>query len=99
MVGGAYHPAFRELCEAKRYFALALSQLQKLPRENEYELWVYPSCVSKLVGQHRLNIEQFARLGYRVKVKQSLKIPVGRVTILNGGVAQDVSEIHGITGV
>lgn len=85
MVGGAYHPAFRELCEAKRYFALALSQLQKLPQENEYELWAHPSCVSKLVGQRRRNMEQFARLGYRVKVRQSLNIPAGRVAVFEKG--------------
>lgn len=98
-VGGAYHPAFRELCEAKRYLSKVLRQLEGCPKEQEYELWVHPSGVSKLAGQHRSNLTELVRLGYRVKIRQSEEIPPGTVKVQQKGVAEDVSEIHGVTGV
>lgn len=99
MVGGAYHPAFRELCEARRYLSRILSQLQDLPKESEYELWVHPSCVSKAVGQHRSNLQILARQGYRVHIRQEQGIPRGEVRVQEKGVSRNVSEIHGTTGI
>ncbi len=87
-VGGAYHPAFRELCEAKRFLSRILLQLQSRPKEREYEIWVHPSCVSKAVGQHKRNLEILAGQGYPVCIRQAKEIPCGAVQIREkGGVA------------
>ncbi len=87
-VGGAYHPAFRELCEAKRFLSRILLQLQSRPKEREYEIWVHPSCVSKAVGQHKRNLEILAGQGYPVCIRQAKEIPRGAVQIREkGGVA------------
>lgn len=87
-VAGAYHPAFRELCEAKRFLSRMLWQLQTRPKDREYEIWVHPSCVSKAVGQHKRNLNALAEQGYRVKIRQGASVPCGAVQIREkGGVA------------
>jgi histone acetyltransferase (RNA polymerase elongator complex component) len=59
-VAGPWHPAFRELCEsanylktARRALADALAKCPEKPREAF--LFVLPSELSKLAGQHRAN--------------------------------------------
>lgn len=67
MVGGIYHPAFRELCEGVLYFNMALDELQKYNCCTA-EIYVNPTCISKMVGQKKINIVKLAKLGYFVKV-------------------------------
>ncbi len=87
-VAGAYHPAFRELCEAKRFLSRILLQLQNRPKEREYEVYVHPSCISKAVGQRKTNLEVLAKQGYHVRIRQGEEVPYGTVQIREkGGVA------------
>ena len=65
-VAGPWHPAFRELCDSKRYFKKIL---KLLPEKGEYILHVNPKEISKVTGNKRTNIIKLQKLGYKVNVK------------------------------
>ena len=66
-IGGIYHPAFRELCEAKIWLDRMNALLAQKPK-GKYTLSVPSSCISKAVGQHRTNIKKLQEAGYTVRV-------------------------------
>ncbi|MGI5958247.1 MAG: elongator complex protein 3 [Massiliimalia sp.] len=66
--GGAYHPAFRELCESRIYLNEAKKVLLKAPKTDV--IYVAPNAVSKMAGQHRRNLLTLEQLlGHAVKVR------------------------------
>lgn len=67
-VGGAYHPALRELCEAELLFQQVYRLLIGKPKGN-YTLYVSPKDVSRMIGQKKDNIDRFYKLGYAIQVK------------------------------
>ena len=71
-VAGAYHPAFREICESKIYLQKILGAIESanIP-EGNITLAVNKRCVSALVGQKRSNIEKLKTMGYICKVEQN----------------------------
>ncbi len=71
-VAGAYHPAFREICESKIYLGkiLSLIEKEKIPKGN-ITLVVNSKCVSALVGQKRSNIEKLRTMGYNCRIVQN----------------------------
>ncbi len=71
MVAGVYHPSFRELCESKIMFDKLLGLLKKYSIQGDCEVYVSPSCVSKLVGNRKSNILRLNELGYNIKIIQS----------------------------
>lgn len=76
MIGGFYHPAFRELCEGMIYRYNIGFQLKNANRNaDEYVLAVAPSCISKAVGQKKSNIEHFRQQGYNIKIIGEEGIP------------------------
>lgn len=70
-VAGAYHPAFREICESRIYLDKVLSCLkeQKI-NEGEIEITVGSRFVSMLTGQKRSNIKYLNEKGYSCKIRQ-----------------------------
>ncbi len=64
-IAGPWHPAFRELCEARvfrnKIFAL-------LEEKGEYEVFVNPYDLSKAKGQSKSNIDYFSSIGYNIKI-------------------------------
>lgn len=56
-VGGAYHPAFGELVYAELMRRQAAALLRNTPRGASVTLFVPPSRVSMMTGQHRGNIK------------------------------------------
>lgn len=74
MIAGAYHPAFRELCESKIMLDKVLQLLNNKDRNLVYELMVAPSCVSKLIGNNKSNIKRFNDLGYNIKIIQETSV-------------------------
>ena len=64
---GAYHPAFRELCEGEIYFEAAKELLSKEPAGNKI-LLVPPKDISKMIGQSKTNLKRLTELGYNCKV-------------------------------
>lgn len=74
-LAGAYHPAFRELCESRIYLEAAKDALDvqdsgpSIARENPITLLVAPSEVSKMVGQKRENLFILQQLGFTCRVR------------------------------
>lgn len=65
-LAGPWHPAFSELCYSKIY----LNEAQKiLKQKGKYTLYVHPSAVSKMIGQHRENIIRLKNNGFDCVVK------------------------------
>lgn len=69
-VAGAYHPAFRELCESKIMFDKLLSVLEDADKNRKHTVFVSPKSVSKLVGNNKSNILRLNELGYNIKIIQ-----------------------------
>ena len=65
-VAGPWHPAFRELCDSKRYYNKVI---KLLPQKGEYILHVNPKEISKVTGNKKANILNLEELGYKVSVK------------------------------
>ncbi len=66
MIGGFYHPAFRELCEGLIYRYNMEYYVNETDRN--YVFAVNPSCISKAVGQKKSNIIYFNKKGINVKI-------------------------------
>ena len=65
MLGGIYHPAFRELCESRRF----RNEMEKLINDvNEYTFTVKSCDISKAIGQQKCNLEYFKQKGITVKI-------------------------------
>ena len=69
-VGGAYHPALRELCEGRIYLDAALRELSGLP-EGRYTLEVGPGQRSKMTGQKKINLKILSEKGYICDVAEA----------------------------
>ncbi len=67
MLGGVYHPAFREICESRIFLEDALERLSKLPK-GSYTLLTDPRNISRAVGQKRCNIAELTKHGYEICV-------------------------------
>lgn len=67
MLGGFYHPAFREICEG----ILFRREIEKQTEAGgSYIVYVAPNAVSKAAGQKKCNIEYFSQKGISIKIKQ-----------------------------
>ena len=73
MLGGLYHPAFRELCESLIYRRKMESLIGG---ENRVSFKVPAKSLSKALGQKRSNIEYFRSKGVEVKVIPDASVSV-----------------------
>ncbi|MBQ7638053.1 MAG: radical SAM protein [Clostridia bacterium] len=80
-VAGAYHPAFRELCEGEIYKTAVSLLLEGMPK-GEYTVLVPPGEVSKTAGQKKSNINYFRDSGYMIKIRESDKTEKYRPALL-----------------
>ena len=82
-VAGAYHPAFKEICESKIYSrkVTELIRENKIP-EGKIEIRVSPKAVSQMTGQKKANIEALKKLGYEAKITADESIEKYKVYIL-----------------
>ncbi|SDN70961.1 elongator complex protein 3 [Acetanaerobacterium elongatum] len=69
MVAGPFHPAFRELCESRLMLQKLKDELQSrnIP-QGDVTVRVSPKAVSKLIGQHKINVEILKELNYNLTV-------------------------------
>ena len=67
MLGGPYHPAFRELCESRIMLDRLNKQLCGLP-QGKYEVAVNPRDISRMSGQHKSNVKKLGDLGYGIRI-------------------------------
>lgn len=82
-VAGAYHPAFKEICESKIYLrkVTELIRENKIP-EGKIEIRVSSKAVSQMTGQKKANIEALKKLGYEAKITADESIEKYKVYIL-----------------
>lgn len=66
MLGGLYHPAFRELCESELY----RRKMEELIGDDKRVCFTVPAAgLSKAIGQKKSNIEYFRAKGVEIVVK------------------------------
>ena len=75
MIGGYYHPAFRELCEGMIYRYNMNFQIEQSIKSRRYVFAVAPSCLSKAIGQKKSNIQYFAQKGIEIELIGDYSIP------------------------
>lgn len=70
-VAGAYHPAFREICESKIYLKKVIDAIDSgRVQKGEIEITVGKRYVSMLTGQKKANINYLKDRGYICKIRQ-----------------------------
>ena len=70
-LAGAYHPAFRELCESELFFDRMLHALEGTPSGGRIEIEVHPASLSKAIGQKKRNLTRFQERGFAVSIHAS----------------------------
>ena len=75
MIGGAYHPAFRELCEGHIYLEKMLKKLDEKDKNCEYIIFVNEKALSKAKGQQKRNEKALKNQGFHciIKGKENLE--------------------------
>lgn len=76
MLGGFYHPAFKELCESHIYRE-KMSEITAYEQSNLKKLVfaVAPSCISKAAGHKKSNVEYFRQYGIEIEIVGDKNIP------------------------
>ena len=70
-VAGAYHPAFREICESRIYLKKVLAEIKRQGTEKgDITITVGSSFVSMMAGQKKANSKKLREMGYNLKIKQ-----------------------------
>lgn len=69
MVGGAYHPAFRELCEGHIYLEKILEKLREKDKNGKYDIFVNEKALSKAKGQQKRNEKALKNQGFCCTIK------------------------------
>lgn len=73
-VAGAYHPAFRELCESRLYLEKCRELIKKNNITGKITIYVCPTEISKMTGQKRSNIESLSEMGVYANIKPDEKL-------------------------
>ena len=75
MLGGGYHPAFRELCEGYIYLQKILDKLNGKDKNCSYVIYVRNNDLSKAKGQQKRNEKALKNQGFSciIKGKENLE--------------------------
>ncbi len=75
MLGGGYHPAFRELCEGHIYLQKMLKELDGKDKKCTYVIYVRNKEISKAKGQQKRNEKALKNQGFSciIKGKENLE--------------------------
>lgn len=71
-LAGAYHPAFRELCEGEIYLQKMRAELQGFPKDRDCLIEVPEKSLSKAKGQQKRNEKALRNSGFRCTIKGNL---------------------------
>ena len=75
MVAGAYHPAFRELCESEMMFENTMKILSDMNITNGDIIFsVNPRSVSRFVGQKKNNLQRLQKMGITPIIHQDISL-------------------------
>lgn len=79
MLGGFYHPAFREICEG----ILFRREIEKQVKNNgnSFTVCVPPNAVGKAAGQKKCNIKYFSEMGINIKIRPDVTLKNREITI------------------
>lgn len=82
MLGGFYHPAFRELCESNIY-RRKMEELiaYKTKSGLDFVFAVNSTCISKAMGHKKSNVEYFKNQGINIKIVGDENIPKYQVEL------------------
>lgn len=69
MVAGAYHPAFRELCEGHIFLEKIEEKLKSKDKSREYTVFVSKKSLSKAKGLNKRNEKALKNQGFYCKIK------------------------------
>jgi histone acetyltransferase (RNA polymerase elongator complex component) len=86
MLGGIYHPAFRELCESRIFFR-KINQLLENKSSGSYSFCVCERSISKAVGQKKENIKKLEKIGFNIKIMPSNKLSDDEIIIAEEEIA------------
>lgn len=92
MVGGFYHPAFREVCEGDIYrkemtriicteLDTSRGFIHMCEGKKDFTFAVNPSCISRAVGHRKSNVIYFSNKGIKVRIVGDESIPKYRVEL------------------
>lgn len=82
MLGGFYHPSFRELCEGRRYRREFEKEIGKHGSNIKYAEFLVPERnISKAYGQKKRNAEYFRNLGIRLKISSDKNLTERYITV------------------
>ncbi len=82
MIGGAYHPAFRELCEGYIYLEKILAELVKKDKSKEYVIFVNEKALSKAKGQQKRNEKALKNQGFCCTIKGSKNLEEFQIEVV-----------------
>ena len=79
-VAGAYHPAFKELCESRIYYNLNLDEL-KNKNITDCTVFVPQGALSQALGQKKQNLILLGEKGYNLSVKENRNLKKYQILI------------------
>ena len=80
MIGGFYHPAFRELCESVIYRG-KIAEIISSQNGSDFVFAVNSTCISKAMGHKKSNVEYFKNQGIKIKIVGDENIPKYKVEL------------------
>ncbi len=85
IIAGAYHPAFRELCENKIFLDRIIHEINKNKiTEGEIVIKTSPCNISKVIGQKKKNLTILEGLGYKPTVVSDATLSKRQILIQEG---------------
>lgn len=87
-LAGAYHPAFRELCESERFLNRMLQALEGTSSGGMTRIEVHPASLSKAIGQRKSNIARLCERGFAVSIHASEEVEGKQFRIINGDISR-----------
>lgn len=85
MIAGAFHPAFRELCESKIYLDLIIDEIKSQNIEKgDINIYVSKSHLSKTIGQKGSNKTALMNMGYNPRFLPTNTLADRQVLITKG---------------
>ena len=69
MIAGAYHPAFKEMCESSIFLEKILKELSNYDPKGKYEIYVADKSLSKAKGLNKRNEKTLKNKGFHCIIK------------------------------
>ncbi len=82
MTGGAYHPAFRELCEGYIFLKKITAIMRDKDKNRQYEILVSEKALSKAKGQQKRNEKALKNMGFCCKIKGSKNLEEFQIEVV-----------------